>query len=113
MSLTNPGLPGAADLYLGGLLPDGVTIVFWTGGGSFAQGRLDDPRTFRPYAAGVSLTAPFVRDMPGFLSHQWADGDPRGIYILFNLAVRAGALASGIASNDEVLALATAPFRFR
>jgi hypothetical protein len=113
MSLDNPGGAGAADLYLGGLLPDGVTIVFWTGAGNFAVGSLADIRTFRPYATGVSLSTPFSRDMPGWVSHVWAPDDPRGRYIVFNLATKAGALAGGILTRDEILALATASFFLR
>jgi hypothetical protein len=113
MSLDNPGGAGAADLYLGGLLPDGVTIVFWTGAGNFAVGSLADIRTFRPYAAGVSLSTPFSRDMPGWVSHVWAPDDPRGRYIVFNLATKAGALAGRILTRDEILALATASFFLR
>jgi len=110
--LNAPGLPGSADLYLGALLPDGVTIVFWTGGSNTAQGSLADLRTLRPYAAGVSLATPFFMTMPSFFSYQWTGTEPRGNYIFFHAAVTAGALADGVATDGEILALATTPFAF-
>ena len=108
----DPGLPGSADLFLGVLLPDGVTIVFWTGGGGSAVGSLSDLRTFRPYAANVSLATSFVTAMPNFLSYQRTGAEPPGPYIFFNLATKAGALADGVATNDEILGLATVFFSF-
>jgi hypothetical protein len=104
MRLDNPGAPGAADLYLGALLPDGMTIVLWTGGDTFAVSHLDDVRTLRPSAAGVSLSTPFSSDTPSVVSHQWAAGDPRGHYVVFHLVTKAGTF--------EILSLATTSFAF-
>jgi len=111
-SVNNPGLEGSADLYLGALLPDGVTIVFWTGESSLALGSLTDTSTFRPYAAGVSLAMSFVRNMPDFFSHQRIGSDPHGAYLLFNLATRAGAVAGGTLTSTDVLGLTTTAFVF-
>jgi hypothetical protein len=48
--------------------------------------------------------------MPNFLSYQWTDTEPRGEYVLFYLATKAGALASGAATDDDVMGLATDRF---
>ena len=111
-TVNNPGFAESADFYLGAVLPDGGNIVFWTGGSDTVLGTAADPRTFRPYAAGVSLATQFSLHMPNLLVHRWTGAEPRGGYVLFNLVTKAGALADGVATPDEILGLATAPFSF-
>lgn len=111
-SINDPGLGGSADFYLGVVLPDRVTVVFWTGGSSTAVGRLHDLQTYRPYARGIPLAMPFSVSLPDFLPHQWTGTEPRGTYVLINLATRAGGLADGAIAGGDVLGIATAPFTF-
>lgn len=110
--LTNPGLPAEADLYVGALLPDGVTIVCWMTSGGAMVGSAADVGSLRPYAARVALPAPFSMDRPNFFSYQWTGTEPRGRYVFFVFAARAGALADGVITADEILTLATTPFTF-
>lgn len=109
-SVSNSGLPGAADFYVGILRPDG-SIQFFTSTGT-AAGLLADPKSFIPIATGVSLTTAFSTSEPSFLALQRTAADPTGSYLFFILALEAGALTSGTVSNDAVLGLATAPFSF-
>jgi YVTN family beta-propeller protein len=98
--LANPGLPGAADIYLGILRPDN-SIQFFTSSG-IVLGNLVDLTSFRPAATGVSLATPFAVTAPNFYSHQWTGSDLRGNYVLFVAGV----------TNAGILGLATAPFSF-
>jgi hypothetical protein len=104
------GLP-AVDVYLGVLFPDGNTVAFFTGAGT-GFGRMADLRTLQPLAAGVSPAAPFTIAAPAYFSYGWTGSEPRGAYVFFLAAVRAGALADGIAAPDEILAISTARFTF-
>jgi hypothetical protein len=107
-AVTDPGLTGAGDFYVGIVRPDGSIQFFTTSGIVF--GNLADLSSFRPIATAVALATPFSVAIPNFYSHQWANADSHGAYVFFIAAVKAGALAAGTISNDRILGLATASF---
>lgn len=110
-AVTNPGLSGSGDFYIGLLRPDG-SILFFLGGGGTAVGTLANLASFRPYASGVSLAAGFVANEPSFYSTARTSSDLRGGYVFFVLAVKAGPLSGGTLPPDKLLGLATAAFSY-
>ena len=110
LGVASPGLPGAVDLYVGILLPDGGTIAFFTGPSSVAIGTVADLTSFRPIGSGVPLTPTFTMSLPSFFSYQWTGGEPPGVYTYFSLALTSGALADGVLAPEEIVGLATSAF---
>lgn len=110
LGLTDPGVPGSFDAYLGLLRPDG-SIQFFTSGG-IALGSVTDLGSFRPLVTGIPLPSPFSVTVPGFYTYPWTGGEQHGNYVFFLLVLEAGALSDGIVAGDEVLGIATAPFSF-
>ena len=111
IDVTSAGLGETADFYLGWLRPDGHTLELFTGAG-FVGGDMANVASFAPAATGVSLAASFSVTVPDVFAYQRTSADPGGGYQLFVVALKTGALADGVVSDDEVLAVATAPFSF-
>ena len=110
IGLTNPGVIEFADVYAGLVLPDGQTVVFLTGPAAIALGRVDTLASFQPIAAGIDLATSFDASVPNLFSYQWTGAEPKGSYMFFVLATRAGTLPAGSLTGDSILGLATAPF---
>jgi hypothetical protein len=114
--LTNPGMPGTADIYLGLLLPDGTaaffTDVIVTPDGGYAFGDILQLDTYQPIATGVSLASPFDADFPTFVSYQRNGSEPGGGFAWFLLVVTSGALLDGVLATNELLGASLTPFTF-
>ncbi|HSU75546.1 MAG TPA: hypothetical protein VLI89_00655, partial [Burkholderiales bacterium] len=74
---------------------------------------VSDLKTFKPAATALPLGTPFSVSTLNFCTHPWTVSDQRGGYVFFIAAVKAGALADGSATSDEILGLATASFTLR
>jgi hypothetical protein len=107
----NPGLSPAVDFYLGVLLPDGQTVVSFSGAGT-TLGQLANVATLAPLSAGFSLAQTFSVSVPGAITYTWAGTEAPGAYVVFLAAVRPGAFADGTADPDDVVALSSATVTF-
>jgi len=110
--LNSPAQAGAADFFTGLLHPDGTTIEFLTAAGGVAIGNIANPSSFQPVAAGIPLGSPIAVSVPNVIVQQWTGAEPRGTYVFFVVAVRAGTLADGVLSCNETLGLGTTAFSF-
>jgi hypothetical protein len=113
LRLANLGPAVTADFYTGLLLPDGVTLVFFTDLPSLTgvPTRLDaDPRTFPPllvnlpFAQGLDLTFADVATYP------FTGGEIPGNYAVFALLTPPGAFADGRIDAGDLLSLAVQPY---
>jgi hypothetical protein len=107
----NPGLSPAVDFYLGVLLPDGQTVVSFSGSGA-ALGQLANVATLVPMSAGVPLAQAFSVSVPDLITHTWTGAESPGAYLVFLAAVRPGAFADGTIDPGDVVVLSVANFTF-
>jgi subtilisin family serine protease len=108
----NTGPAFTADFYLGMILPDGVTVVFFTPT-NIITSRLDaDPRTFQPLAANVPLPEGLALIIDNFRSLTFSGGEPPGTYSFFAFLAPPGAFGNGRIDPGEILALGIQPFSF-
>jgi hypothetical protein len=108
LSAQNPGLNPAADLYVGVVLPDGRTALFFAAPGTLGgAASLAAPATFRPMQPlppGTSLSLPtfFQFTLPPV-------GVAPGTYQVFAALIRQGALADNRIDPGDLLALDVKP----
>jgi peptidyl-Asp metalloendopeptidase len=117
VSLNHPGgVAGAADFYVGLLLPNGSAVFFTsvtiTPTSGYALGTITNFASYRPIATGIPLGAPFTANIPSFFAYARGAGDPTGGLAFFLLAVKSGALGDGVLATDELLSASLAPFTF-
>jgi hypothetical protein len=117
VSVDHPGgVTGAADFYVGVLLPDGTALFFTdltiTPTRGYALGTITNVATYRPIARGIPLAASFSASFPTFFSYQRGAGDPIGGMAFFAFAVKSGALTADTLASDSLLAASLAPFTF-
>jgi hypothetical protein len=111
----NPGPILTTDVYVGIILPDGVSTLFLT-----SLSPLDgvmttigsDPRTFAPLLKGVSWPASldFTQKDSWVYTRNGFEGN--GTYHVLVGWTKPNSLADGLIDEGDVLALAWAPFRF-
>ena len=111
LSAQSPAGSPPADLYVGVLLPDGETIVFFSApgvvGGSTTLDRLWELRPMQAALPGVNVS------LPTFLQFTVpAGGIPAGTYQYFAALMTQGALAGGSPDADAVIALDVTSFSF-
>ena len=101
------------DVYLGILLPDGVTVFFVT---SLAPldgvvTRLDtDPRTFAPLAASFEFPPELDVTLEDFFVYTFTGGESPGSYTIFTLLTPPGAFTDGQVDAGDLLGLTLQPF---
>lgn len=104
--------PVAAEVYIGLLLPDGDTIVFFAPSGT-VFGRAADLGSFVSLATGVSLASSFSVTAPNFFTYQWSGTEPPGTYKFFIVVMHAGALADRVVNPGDILTVKIVSFTFQ
>ncbi len=96
VGVRNPGLGVVVDFYIGIILPDGDTVVFFKDAAlNFGIGSLSHPATVRPIQTGVNLASPpFTVSQSPFFAYTWTGPEPPGTYVLFVAALDGGNLVA-------------------
>ena len=104
-----------ADVYVGVLLPDGVTVFFITSRSPLngVVTRLDaDARTFPPLLASVQLPQGLDITLMDFLVYPFAGGELAGSYAVFAFLTPPGAFTDGRMDPDDVVEIDVRSFVF-
>jgi hypothetical protein len=112
VGLSNPGLSGAADLFVGVLVPNGAIAFFGDEGQLIGFGTVGNLASFKPAVTGVPLAAPFSVTIPSFLTYVWTGSEPPGTYWLLVFAAKAGSLADGVLADGDFLGMYAVPFAY-
>jgi hypothetical protein len=111
----NPGPSVTADFYTGFLLPDGVTLVFFTSLTPLTSTmtRLDaDARTFPPLLINLPFPQGLHLTFEDIATFTFTGGEVPGSYALFALLTPPGAFQDGRVDPGDLLSLAVQPFTF-
>jgi hypothetical protein len=109
---SSTGQAGAADVFLGVLLPDGVTLLYFSDlTPNVAFGRFDALGALTPMIASQSLDS-FNLSRADFFSRTWLGGEPPGTYTIYFVLTQPGALADGVPNPGDLLGARTASFTF-
>jgi hypothetical protein len=111
----NPDPAFTADVYLGVVLPDGVTVFFITRRSPLlgVVSRLDaDARTFPPLFTNVRLPQGLDVTLTDFWVYAFTGRETAGTYAAFAFLTLPGAFTDGRIDPDDILELAIRPFRF-
>jgi subtilisin family serine protease len=112
LGVQNTGPAFTADLYFSVLLPDQLTVLFFTPT-NVVGSRLDaDPRTFQPFAANVPLPEGVALIIDNFQLVTFTGGEPSGTYSFVAFLTPPGAFVNGLIDSGEILALGIQPFSF-
>jgi hypothetical protein len=111
----NPGPTVTADFYTGFLMPDGVTLVFFTNLTPLISTttRLDaDPRTFQPLLVNLQFPQGLHLTFADIAEYYFTGGEVPGSYAVFALLTPPGAFQDGRVDPSDLLSLAVQPFTF-
>jgi hypothetical protein len=109
----NPGLSGTVDVYVVILLPDGDTLVNFTGlDGALELGSLTDVAALTPMVPALSLAAAFDVTLSPFFTYSWSGAEPPGTYAAFLVMAEAGSFADGSVDPGDLVQLDGAAFTF-
>jgi hypothetical protein len=110
VSLTSPGVPAVADVFVVLQLPGSSQVVSLGLGTAPVFGTLAALQSLVPAARGVNLAGAFSVGVDPFFQYAFTGGEPLGQYVLHMAVVRTGALADGQIGAGEMLAYATDGF---
>ncbi len=111
----NPGPAFSADLYVGALLPDGMTLIFLTNPMPptfVASTLLADARTFQPLEANDLVPEGLGLFIEDFVSFTFSGTEPEGPYAVFAAWGRLDAFSDGRFDPGDLHAIAVRSFTF-
>ncbi|MBI3329121.1 MAG: hypothetical protein HYZ81_20755 [Nitrospinae bacterium] len=111
----NPGSVVMADFYLGILLPDGVTVFFFTSLSPLdgVVSRLDaSPQTFKALLTNISIPQGMDATLNDVFVYIFSGKEPLGTFHVFTALAAPGSLSDGRSDPGDILTLDTKAFSF-
>ncbi len=115
VTVANLGPALDADLYLGILQPDGVTLIFATHLAPptfIASALTGDPRSFQPVLTNLQISHGFAGWLVTGFPFTFAGVEPSGEYLAFAVLARPGAARDGRIDPGDILATTIKPFTY-
>jgi hypothetical protein len=109
----SPGLGFTADFYFGILLPDGVTLFFFTSLSPLngVVTRVDaNPQTFQPLIPNVLIPQGVNVTLNDVFVFTFSGSEPLGTYVLFALLTPPSAFTDGRVDAGDILVIDTTSF---
>ena len=111
IQVDNPGPAQVVDLYIGAILPDGVTMAFVTPGAIHVRS-IHEPETWTPFVADATMPEALHLTINPLFSYTRPGAEGPGTYLFFVVLTLPGVFDDHVLDDGDLLALGVQPVLF-